>query len=92
MKAEMPLEKMQKFFTPLTSFLPPFFALKITTLDIPECILCKFSFAEKGGKKLVGEVKTFDLESMESQLSFAPKISQKYEKLVKIATDEFWSF
>jgi len=42
--------KNEKLFTPLLVFTPPFLPSKITTLDFPDCILCKFSLAEKGGK------------------------------------------
>ena len=80
---------MKKFFTLLTSFLPPCFALKITTLDIQKSIFCKFSLAGKGGKKLVRGVKKFYLKSLESQLSFAQKISNKSLKLAKIAISKF---
>ena len=48
------------------------------------------SSSKKGGKKLVRGVKTFDLENMDSQLSFAQKISKKSLELAEIAFFESW--
>ena len=47
--------------------------------------------SKKGGKASEG-VKNFDLENMDAQLSFAPKISKKSSKFTKIAKNENLDF
>ena len=59
MKAEMPLQKMKKFFTPLTSFLPPFFYPQNCYFGYSKTHFWQVFIDEKGGKKLVGGVKNF---------------------------------
>ena len=84
MKLSIHILQLKSFLPPSLVFYPPFFTLKIATLDIPKPIFGKFSFLKKGGKKLVSGIKTFDLESMGSHLSFAPKNSKNLNLKQKI--------
>ena len=60
-KDEILLEKIQKFFTPLTSFLPPFL-LWILLIWSSKLDFHQSSNVKKGGKKLVRGVKNFWFE------------------------------
>ena len=54
MKAEIPHFTNQKFFTPLTSFLPPFCLLKTNRVKIVESEnfdLCRMFICQRWGKK-----------------------------------------
>ena len=62
MKAEIPHFTNQKFFTPLTSFLPPFCLLKTNRVKIVKSgnfDLFRMFICQSGGKKLVSGVKNF---------------------------------
>ena len=76
-KAEIPYFSDQKFFTPLTSFLPPFSgSVKLHKITFATAEFVNFR-VKRGGKM-------FLLRNMESQLSFAPKINKKSLKLANI--------
>ena len=49
----------KKFFTPLKSFLPPFFASEFWRSDFWNDKILRFSILKKGGKKLLRGQKTF---------------------------------
>ncbi len=60
MKAEIRHFTNQKFFTPLTSFLPPFCLLKTNRVKIVESEnfdLCRMFICQRGGTKLVSGIK-----------------------------------
>ena len=59
MKAEIELKKIQKFFTPLTSFLPHFFSLEVWSDFTFKTHIYRYSDVEKVGLKLVRGVKNF---------------------------------
>ena len=92
MKAEIPFFQIKSFLPPSLIFYPPFLALKLL---LKAHFLEFFTFSEFSDEKMRGQktsrgAKTFDLKNMESQLSFAQKISKKSSKLVKIAKNEIW--
>ena len=78
-------KKWKRFLPPSLVFYPPFLLLKITTLDFPESILCKFSLAEKGVKTSEG-VKNFWFEKYGISAFFCTK---NYVKIFKTRWNRF---
>ena len=63
MKVEIAYFEMKKFFTPLKSFLPPFCPNEILENSRFSISSLEHSDVKKGGKKLLGGVKTFSFKS-----------------------------
>ena len=59
MKAEIEIEKIQKFFTPSLVFYPTFLALKFGQISRSKLIFTDIPTLKKWGKKLVRGVKNF---------------------------------
>ena len=93
MKVKIPIFTNQKFFTPLTSFLPPFCLLKTNRVKIVRSgnfDLFRMFICQSGGKKLVSGVKNFRYAKLDYSAFICTKNLGKIFKIREIGLK--WNF
>ena len=82
-KAEIKLEKIQKFFTPSLVFYPTFLALKFGQISLSKLIFNDIPTLKKWGKKLVRGVKNFCIIKYKHSTFICTKNQKKIFKIRK---------